>query len=273
MEKKIITLCILFQSYFISLAGNETFSTGGRSAAMGNTSVIIIDPFSSFNNQAGLAGVENISIGVCTERKFMLASLQQHGFVLAIPTSSGTFGLTMNYFGYSTFKENKVGIGFGKKINDKFFAGVQLDYLFTSITEYGTKSNFTFEAGIIAKITKELILGIHLYNPLRPQLSEYLDKVEKSPTIMKIGIAYEVSKKIIIAVETEKDIDEKAILKAGIEYKIIDKFCMRMGISTNPVINSFGIGLNMKNIKIDIASVYHPLLGMYPSISLCYVFD
>lgn len=272
--KKFFKLIFVFSNgIFTAFAGSENFPIGARNTAMGNASATLSDHFSVFSNQAGLGNVENIAVGISTERKFFMNALSQHSLAFALPTGSGTFGLSMSYFGFSSYKENKIGLAFGKKFSENITAGIQIDYLNISIPEYGAKSAFTFEGGLIAKITKELKVGVHLYNPLRLKLTEVFDKVERIPTIIKGGLAYEPSEKVIVAIEAEKDIDQKPIYKAGIEYKVVDKLHLRTGISTNPTMNSFGIGLNLKNLKIDIASTYHYVLGISPGLSLSYVFE
>lgn len=72
--------------------------------------------------------------------------------------------------------------------------------------------------------------------------------------------------------EAEKDIDHPARIKAGIEYQIADVLHLRGGVATNPSQYSFGVGLNVQHLKIDIASSYHQILGFTPGLSVNYVF-
>ena len=72
--------------------------------------------------------------------------------------------------------------------------------------------------------------------------------------------------------ELEKDLNQKNIVKIGIEYKPINSFYIRMGIATNPSLSCFGIGINLKQFKVDIASSYHSTLGLSPQIGLTYQF-
>jgi len=262
---------IIFLLPLMSFASNENIATGARSAAMGNVGVVLDDAFSVFNNQAGLTGVKKVSTGICSEKRFLVSGVNLHGALAAIPTNSGVFGIGLSYFGFDLYNEKKVGLAFAKALGEKFSMGVQLDYLSTYISEYGSKSAVTFEGGILAKVTKELKIGAHIYNPLRVKMGVYRE--EKLPTIMKIGLAYQPSQKIIFALETEKDIDLKPVVKAGIDYKIVEKFSLRGGISTNPINASFGFGVNLKKIKIDFSSSFHQQLGYTPKMGLTYVFE
>jgi len=69
-----------------------------------------------------------------------------------------------------------------------------------------------------------------------------------------------------------KDIDKKAIFKAGIEYRIIEKIYVRGGITSDPTLYTFGFGINFKKLKIDFASSMHQTLGYSPQISIIYTF-
>jgi hypothetical protein len=76
----------------------------------------------------------------------------------------------------------------------------------------------------------------------------------------------------LLITEAEKDIDNPARFKAGVEYKIVDALHLRGGIATNPSQYSLGVGINVKDLKIDLATSYHEVLGVTPAISLSYFF-
>ncbi|MBA3704865.1 MAG: hypothetical protein H0W84_02885 [Bacteroidetes bacterium] len=252
-------------------ASNENFSLGARSSAMGNASVSLTDVWSAHHNQSGLGFVRQFSAGTYFENKFLLKELSVKGLALALPIKAGTIGICITSFGYSLYSENKYSISFSKTFSDKLSAGIAMDYLNTKIAEgYGSKNAFVAEAGIQAKPLKELSIGIHLFNPTRAKLAGYND--ERIPTIFRLGVDYNFSNKVILAIETKKDISEKAIFKAGIEYKAIKEFYLRGGISTNPSLSSFGFGLDLNNFKIDLSANYHQVLGISTQLSLSYIF-
>ncbi len=268
MKKNTIIFFCLITQISTLIAGNDN-PIGGRSAGMGNASVTFSDVWSIHNNQAGLAGLKNISVGFYYENRYSLKELSLKSAAFILPTNSGVFGLSMNYFGYENYNEKKIGLAYAKSFGEKFSAGLQLDYLSTHIgEEYGNRNTFTFELGIIAELTENLFLGAHVYNPLRAKLSDYND--ERIPTIAKLGLSYIYSEKLLVSIETEKDINFSPVFKGGIEYKIIKEIYVRTGISTNPVLNTFGFGVKIKSLKIDFASSLHPVLGYSPQISMMY---
>jgi hypothetical protein len=269
--KKIYFLIILFLSTSFVFAGNEDYPVGARSSAMGNASVSLSDVWSAHHNQAGLAFVHDISAGAYYENRFLIKEISVRGGAVALPIKAGTFGLCITNFGYSQYNENKYSLSFAKAFGEKLSAGIAMDYLTTKIAEgYGSKGVLAAEAGIIAKPIKGLSIGAHVFNPTRSRISEYDD--ERLSTIIRLGADYNFSDKVTLAVEAQKDIKYKAEFKAGLEYKAVKEFYLRIGVSTNPTLSSFGFGINLKNLKIDVSASYHQTLGISPQLGLSYTF-
>jgi hypothetical protein len=269
--KKIYSL--FFASIILSSAqaGNEDYPIGARSAALGNATVSFSDLWSAHHNQAGLGFVRDISAGVSYENRFLLKEISVRGGAAALPIKQGTFGLCITNFGYSQYSENKYSLSFAKSFGEKFSAAIAMDYLSTKIAEgYGSRGALVAEAGILAKPIKGLSIGAHVFNPTRSRISAYDD--ERLPTIIRLGADYLFSDKVRLAAEVQKDIKYKAEFKAGLEYLPVKELYLRIGVSTNPTLSTFGFGLNLKNFKIDFAASYHQTLGISPQLGLSYTF-
>ena len=265
-------LLLFFLNIFIpakTFAGSGNFPIGGRPAALANAYVAVTDLYAAHHNQAALGFVENAGFGVFSENKFLVEGLNKFGMVVAIPTTTGTFGLDATYFGYELYNETKIGIGFGKKLTNKFALGLQFDYFNTSIAEYGKASAFTFEVGIYYKLSNKLSIGAHIFNPIQSKVGEL---EESLPAILRIGAAYEASKSVLLVLEAEKDIYFNPVFKGGIEYILSEHLHLRAGTSSSPALLSFGIGIFVKSLVIDISSIYHQTLGFSPSAGVSYVF-
>lgn len=264
----IIVYCLLFTAYFTKVSAQGDI--GGRAAGVGGATVTYSDLWSSFHNQAGLANIKKFTAGLFNETPFLLNELSTRGVAVALPTqNSGVFAISMSYFGYNLYNEKKIGLAYAKSFGDKISAGIQLDYLGTSISEnYGSKSAFTVEAGFRAQLLPKLFLGAHVFNPTRAKLADYDD--ERIPTVLKLGLGYEFSEKVIVSIESEKNMDENNVFKAGVEYHIVKILYLRGGISTNPTKTAFGIGLEFDSFKFDLAANYHQQLGYTPHVSLTY---
>ncbi len=260
--------------FLISIFGiDNTFSIhdpkmeGGKAAAMANTSVTLTDIWSIYHNQAGLAYLENISVGVFHQSGYIKEQNMQ-GISFALPTKTGTIAASYSYYGFSQYNEMQAGLAFGRAFSKYFAVGIQLNYLNTHITgNYGTANSINFEVGILSRPIENLFIGVHVYNPSRSKMGD-----EKIPTIFNLGVSYLFSEKVLFGVGTEKDLNHDPIFKAGIDYKIIDYVSLQAGISTNPTRYSFGIGFHYIKINAHIGFLNHQTLGYTPSFTLSYGF-
>lgn len=268
MIKKLLFLFAITISATAS-ANSDNFPVGARSAGLAHASVTMIDVWSAHHNQAGLAFLKFPSAGAYYESRFMMKELSLKSFAAAYPIKSGTFGLNISSFGYTQYNESKFGVSYGKAFGDKFAAGITMNYLNTHIGDnYGKRGSFAGELALMAKPFKNFTVGAHLFNPTRAKLADYNN--ERTPTIIRLGIDYKFSNKVFVAIETEKDVDHKPVFKAGFEYKPADVLYLRAGISTNPSLSSFGIGLHIKQFKLDFASSFHSVLGYTPQVGFVY---
>jgi len=265
--KNVLFLFLILLPFLAIGQNGSSYSNSARSIGMGNTGINFSDINSLFTNQAGLATLENTSFLVSAERRFALADLNNLSAGFALPTNSGTFGISVNYFGFEQYNETKVGLAYGRKLMDKLSIGVQFDVLNTRIPEYGSQNLFTFEVGLQSELSKQLTLGFHLFNPVKLEIAEE----EYLPTIIQAGVTYTPSKKVLVNLELEKDIDFPFTVKLGIEYEMVESFYLRIGASTDPTLLSFGLGYQLKDqLRLDFASSYHQELGFTPAISLGY---
>jgi hypothetical protein len=254
-----------------SNAGNDNTPAGGRSSAMGTASVAVNDFWSVHNNQAGIAGFTAMAAGIYFESPYLIKELRRSSGAIVIPSHPGVFGVTYNNTGSALYHESKLGLAFARSFGNNFSAGIQLDYLNTRLSEsYGSHAAFTFEGGMQARINKKLVVGVHVFNPLNVKLSD--ETGEYIPAIIRLGAGYNFSEALLLTGEIEKNIDLKARIKSGAEYQVTKQAFIRAGITTNPVTYTFGFGLELKNLKIDLSSTVHQVLGYSPQVSLSYYF-
>jgi hypothetical protein len=265
------TLSLLMIVLFLPVYGNRNVPEGGRSAAMGTASVALDDFWSLQNNQAGLAFYNRPAAGAYFENRFLVKELSLKSGGVVLPVNYGVFGIKLSYFGHALYNESKIGLAYARKFSDYFAAGLQLNYLITSIgDDYGSKGVATFEAGLMSKVNPNLTIGAHVFNPINTKIVEFAD--ERIPAIFRLGAAYSFDNNILLTVEAEKETNFDPALKFGIEYRIIEEVFVRGGLSTNPGRYSFGFGLNFGRIIVDFSSSVHHVLGYSPQISMIYNF-
>ncbi len=244
---------------------------GGRAAGMGRASVSLTDFWSVQNNPAGMALQQRIGAGVYYENRFMMPELSLKSAAVVVPTGIGVLGLSFNQFGYALFNENKLGLAYARSFGPLLRIGVQLDYLSTRFGGgYEGKDNVTFELGVQSNISEKVMLGAYIFNPVRVQLSDYTD--ERIPVILRFGLTYLMSDRLIGIAEVEKNFDRDPVVRFGMEYALTDIFYARTGLAVNPGLFTFGAGMLLNNIRFDIAASMHQVLGVSAQAGLIYQF-
>ena len=122
----LVIICILQISNAVAQVEHTT--AGARSSAMANTSVVLTDLWSVYNNQAGLGYLQQISIGAF-HRSGFISEQNTQGIAVAVPTKTGTLAATFDYYGFTSYNEMKAGLAFGRTFTEYFSAGIKLNYL------------------------------------------------------------------------------------------------------------------------------------------------
>lgn len=258
--------CIAVNSFAIG----DIKSSGARQVGMGLNSIGLINVYSAYNNQAVGAYLDQPSFGIYYSPVFLGQSINNVSGIIAIPVKkAGTFGLSLNYYGYGLFNEKKVGLSYAIKLAKYLSVGIQLDYLNTKINGYGSKNYFTFEMGIFSRPIEELTIAFHIYNPLKI----YVDRAtgEKIPTLFRLGLTYEALKKFFISVQIDKDLTNKVVFRTGVEYTLKNLISFRAGVATEPVTGTFGLGIILRQgLTFDAAFSYQGNLGFQPHFGIVY---
>jgi hypothetical protein len=179
-------------------------------------------------------------------------------------------GASLSSFGYALFKQNNFAMGCGKAFGSRLAFGMGLNYVETSIVEYGTKKIVSAEAAVQSKPFSNLTIGAAIKNITQSRIAN--DANERMPTLMQLGAHYLFSEKFMLIAEVEKIIDKKPSLKVGAEYRPVQVLYLRGGINTYPAMHSFGMGVIAKQLKIDIAANYHWVLGLSTQLGVMYEF-
>jgi len=262
-------LVIVLPGIFNPAMGNLPF--GGRAAGMGNAAVAVYDFWALSHNQAGISKQQQATAGVYFENRYLAREMSFGAAAFSLPAADGVIGLSVGYFGYSLYNETKVGLAYARSFGERLSIGVQLNYFYTFIGEgFGSAGNLAAEMGVIYEILPKLQIGAHVFNPTRARISGYSN--ERIPTVLRFGTAYHFSNRVLLSIETEKDLEREPVFRAGLEYGITEQIFLRAGLGTKPTTNAFGLGVNLGGLRIDLATSFHHILGYSPQASLRYEF-
>jgi len=222
--------------------------------------------FSFTNNQASLASLRGVAIGVYGERRFMLAENSLYAIAGVMCTSFGSIAIQLNYAGFKNFNEANIGLAYGRSLGPKLDIGVQFNYYTYRIPFYGNASTVNFELGAIIHFTDKLHGGIHIYNPVAGKLGKPGD--EKLAAAYKLGAGYDASESFYVSAELVKEEDKPVNVTGGIQYRLKKQFFVRAGFVSETSGGFAGAGLCWKGMRLDISVNYHPQLGFSPGLLL-----
>ena len=233
----ILTFCLISLTAKAQSGGN-TF--GARSAGMANSSVTLSDEWANFNNIGALAGVDKQYAAFGYANRFGVEGWNTIGASFVSPMSfGGVAGLGVWRFGDNLYNENRVSLGYSHKLYGVSL-GVQANYFAVSIEGLGTKQMLILEFGGLVQLSEKLFMGLHIYNFNQAKLSDFED--ERVPTTMRAGISYRPVEKLLVNIETEKNMDYDPSVRVGVSYELFaEKVFVRTGISTQPFINYYGV--------------------------------
>lgn len=251
-------------------AQNGDYSMGARSSAIGGASVTIGDEWSLFNNIGGLANFQEKSIFTSFKNKYGISEFTSLAIGGTYPLLGGTFGLGMFRFGDNLYNEQRLNLGFSNQFGIVSL-GLNVSYFQLNIEGAGSRKTMLIDFGGRAQLTDQLYFGAHVSNLNQAKLSTVTD--ERIPTRMKTGLSYRPSGDLMINLEVEKEVDLDAVLRLGLEYKILENFSLRTGFKTQPFESSFGLGFYPGKLKADYSYNNNPDLGGIHEISIGYLFQ
>lgn len=245
---------------------------GARAAALGNASATLPDLWALHNNVAGIGSLQQAQLGVYAENRFGMRELNTVALLAAFPTTKyGAYGVSFSRFGDELYSQQHLGIGVGHKLG-QFSLGAKLDVWQIAVEGYGSQKAAALSVGGQAEIIPDLYFGACASNVNQAKLAAFED--ERLPTTMKAGLSYRPYRKLLVAAETEKNIDHDASFKAGIEYQALEeKLYLRSGFTSLTNTLSFGAGFRARYLLIDYAFGNTSLLGNSHHLSVSYLFS
>lgn len=263
---------LLLMSLCCTLAGSKAQSSKSPTSAWypysGAYSKDFFNAFSVYANPASMAFLNRFSAGAYGERRFMLNELGNYSAVIAMPTSSGNFAFTADYFGFKAYNETTLGISYGRKIGEMIYIGARFKYHSVLIQSYGKASTLNAEIGSIFKLTSQLWSGFSVDNPFPGKLGKESD--EKLTPLFKAGLGYTLSPACYFGFTVFKEENQDPGIQIGVQYRPIKQLFAGAGIVTGNHAWYIGVGYLYKNLRLDITASFHNRLGMSPGLLLLY---
>jgi len=266
----LIFIIVLLIDHF--LQAQEVFIPASRSQSLGGITVCLTDSWSVFGNQAGIAETVNPTISGTFQNFYLIKELSGRAGIFILPVQSSVIAISIYQFGETTFRQEKFGMTYARKLSPKLNFGIQFNYYrFYLAEENQTLNSYGIEMGLLYRLSQMILLGIHTINPYKVSINTFSGNYDY-PSKINMGANIEISKSFGFFTEIEKSVSYPVNVKTGIEYNIMNKFYLRSGISGKPNLLSAGIGFEINKMKIDLAVAYNQQLGNSPSASFQYIF-
>jgi hypothetical protein len=269
----------------------STLGAGGaRAAGLGQISTVLEnDVWVATNNVAALGGLTRPAVGVGAANKFLLPSLNTASIAVAVPlghqaASAGTatgvpaavaaaevprfgvVGVTAQRFGGKLYSEQAVGVAYGYQLGT-VSVGARVEMLQMSLEGLGSRRTVAVSLGGQADIIpRKLTFGATLYNLNQARLAPYQD--ERVPTVLRAGLGWRASDKVLVLAETEKDVEQAADFRAGLEYRPAPALVLRGGLAALTHQTTGGVGFRSGAVQIDYAAAWQQALGLSQQVSI-----
>jgi len=252
----------------ICVVGQER-PVGAGSAGLGGSSVMLEDLWAVMNNPAGMAGRSHVSLGTSLEQGYFMKELGNYALAAAVPAGNGCFGLGAAFSGYASWIDQRLIIGYGRKLGQKLMTGINLVYIYQKAgDESPALHQVSYKIGAMVDLSDSFSLGFATFNPFG-----FYYKSEPHATLpgnIRLGMAYRYSREFFLTVEIDKEMEHSPSIMTGCEMTFKELIFIRLGIKALPVQYSFGAGVRYQRFLLDFSSCYHQYLGFTPLVSIQY---
>ncbi len=257
-------LCFIMASNNL-FADNNLKYGGARAAGLGQA-VISMPEAGYFQNQALLTNFDSIYVEIYSMIPYALKELGTHSLLAAIPFLGGVTSAQYQYFGYTNYNENRLGIAYARALTKNLSLGVQISWLHIGIPEpYEHYNSFIAEVGVSYRLNKSLIFGAHVFNPT---LSKPIDDTnEIALSAIRAGVSYYPVDALTYSIEIVQTLNQKTSFRTGLDLRVTQYLNVQAGYNHDNRTACFGLGANLKTININMAVGYHNVLGYSPHIS------
>lgn len=214
------------------------------------------------------------SIHIDYFNKYGLKELGTVGLAVSLPNELLSTGVNISSFGYDRYRESLFRLFVGKSLTDKWSAGISIQYamLQTELHEEQPQYLSTDVGVVYSPVEKVLVTLLIMDLPSVAIKKEITDIETIIGYSLQVGFQWEVINDLLIAGTAETNKQTTLTGSVGIEYRLIDHFQVRVGIKATPLMPSLGVGYQFSGFTVDVATLYHPILGMSTGIGLKYSF-
>lgn len=267
---KLLILSLLLGITPCSYAVNNQRLPDMRSVGMGECGVT-----QSFLFNPALIGQTSFkSIDINYLNRYGLKELGTVGLSFSYPNDVLPFGVNISSFGYDRYRESMFRLFLGKYLNEKWSIGISIQYsiLQTELMEEHPQ-HLSTDVGIIYSPVEKLLIGMLIIDFPSVAIKKENTEIDYfTGYSLQTGFQWEVINSLLITGNLETNRYTTLTGSIGLEYRLYKQFCVRAGMKATPLLPTVGVGYCFSGFTVDVAMVYHPVLGVSTGIGLKYSF-
>lgn len=267
MQKTICPIIILLFSLIANELKAQIFESlyDARSEALGRTVSVLKKEAALLGNPANQIGQKNTTVTLGAQSRFLLSDAQLFHVGAAISNNKQGVAANLQYLGNQYIKTTSLQAQYSRKLFDKLNAGIRLKGSQLNADVYGNRLRFDADLGLSSQLSSKLYLGALIQNLMHFKA----DEQEQNSTTIRLGLSYLPSKKVNMNVEFQQDLNHNLGINAGVEYLPNNNLQFQIGIRSNSLSPSFGIGyIANQRFFIQTFASYHPQLGLSSGLNL-----
>lgn len=248
---------------YVRVPGTRSMAIGGNGATQ-----------STFFNPALIPLSEKKEIRFHYFNRYQLKELGTAAGSFQYPNRMLPAALHVSSFGYDDYRETMIRVSAGKQINECWSLGVAMHYTMLQTELYDERSGrLSIDLGGVYKPFENLLIGMLIMNI--PSISlgdEHAENKTFAGYFLQIGFEWKVINNLLIIASIGTDKEHSVTGNMGIEYMVWDKFYLRAGLQTSPLLPSMGVGFDFCVFSLDVVAVHHPVLGISSGVGLSFTF-
>jgi len=297
--KKIVTVSLLLLLFLIERPFPSPAATSGldflkmgigaRPLALGEAYVALADDISAiYWNPAGLVQLRRPEVGFTYNKWF--EDIGYHFFGYSQPVNDSVFAFSVYYLGGgdvegSDDSGNPTGefsvydlafaFSYSRKLIDGLSAGLNFKFIREKLEDEAANA-FAFDLGALYKTgINNLDVGLNIQNI--GTTIKFVKESASLPLNWKFGLAYKLfpGNPLNLTLDFNKLKNKGIYFGLGAECWITDYLALRIGSKFDPDIKDrvrFGLGLKVKNLRLDYAYTPHKIMGDTHQFSVGFYF-
>lgn len=190
------------------------------------------------------------------------------------PNDLLSVGFNYASFGYEKYRESLFRLSLGKQLSKQWTLGISAQYALLQTELYEEQpAQVSTDIGLTCSPVDNLLIGLLIMNFPSVSLGDKQIVVEDFiEYVIQVGFQWEIINNLLISSTVELTEDHKLAGSIGVEYIPFDTFCIRIGVGGSPFLPSFGIGYGFSRFTVNVAAIYHAVLGVSTGLGITFTF-